>query len=471
MVLKSLLCVKESYFIDETLTESKRNMNSAFQRLFQPKAYRESIEEKPDKIPNEALERIFRISMFERMMNVVDDLSMRRLRDIFSGAESGRLGDLIDTYIKIENSDARLKGMIKNRRMAASRASQVVVPADEENEQAVAAAGLVTENIKRLPWNQFQRDLMDGRMYGIAMWEKVWRRSKDGALYIDALHHIDHTRIEQYMLHPGAERYGELCLRFGRYGTDKLFLDEVSPYKLIIAANSDKEGMFDLAGVMRPVARWYVLKTFAVKSWAQYAETYGFPVPTITVSKKEFSENKKQIKTLLESVGVNRYGIFFDSMDYELHNTNSPAAIDVFEKFIALANTEQAIAVLGQNLTTEVRGGSHAASETHMTVLDNIVDDDIEWSEEIIQDQIVNEIVRVNFPSLPIDLYPTYRAVTKKSIDLQKLGQGLREMSRLVEIPKKYIYEESQIPQPGEDEPTIGGFSGGTVLDEMINSK
>ncbi|MCA1800648.1 MAG: DUF935 domain-containing protein [Actinobacteria bacterium] len=445
-------------------------MNSVFKSLFQPKAYREPIEEKDATIGSEALERIFRVSMFERMLNVVDDLSMRRLRDIFSGAESGRLGDLIDTYIKIENSDARLKGMIKNRRMAASRASQVVIPADEDNQLAVDAAELVSENIRTLPWNQFQRDLIDGRLYGVAMWEKVWRKRKDGALVIGSLHHVDHTRIEQYMLHPGSERFGELCLRTGKYGSDKLFLDEVPDYKLIVAANSDREGMFDLAGVMRPVARWYVLKTFAVKSWAQFAETYGFPVPTITVAKKEFNDNKKQIKTLLESVGVNRYGIFFDSMDYELHDPPNSSSIEVFEKFINLANTEEAIAILGQNLTTEVQGGSRAASETHMKVLGDIVDDDVEWSEEIIQDQIVNEITRVNFPNLPTELYPTYRAITKKNINLRELGAGLREMSRLVEIPKKWIYEESQIPQPAEDEAVIGGYSDG-VLDKMINER
>lgn len=443
-------------------------MKEKIKEFFSPQAYREPIEEKPKTISSEALERTFRVSMFERMMNVVDELTMRRLRDIFSGAESGRLGDLIDVYIKIENADARIKGMVKNRRMASSRASQVVIPADEENEQAVAAAELVKNNIRTLPWNQFQRDLMDGRLYGVAMWEKVWRKNKAGDLVIDSLHHIDHTRIEQYMLEPGAERYGQLCLRRGQYGIDKVFLDEVPPYKLIVATNSDREGMFDLAGVMRPVARWYVLKTFAVKSWAQYAETYGFPVPTITVSKKEFNENKKQIKTLLESVGVNRYGIFFDSMEYELHSTNNPAAIDVFEKFINLSNTEEAIAILGQNLTTEVQGGSRAASETHMQVLDNIVSDDIEWAEEIIQDQVVNEIVRVNFPNLPTELYPTYRAITKKHIDLEKLGRGLREMSRLVEIPKKFIYEESQIPQPGENEPVIGGY-GNDMLDDMLS--
>lgn len=440
-------------------------INSAFKKIFEPKAYRQNIEDKPERLSSEAVQRVFRVSMFERMLNVVDSLTMQRLRDIFSGAESGRLGDLINTYIKIENSDARLKGMIKNRRMAASRASQVVTPADENDSRAVDAAELVMENIKMLPWNQFQRDLMDGRLYGVAMWEKVWRKREDGKLFIDKLHHIDHTRIEQYMLHPGSERFGQLCLRRGKYGVDKVFLDEIPPFKLIIAANSDREGMFDLAGVMRPVARWYVLKTFSVKSWAQYAETYGFPVPTITVSKKEFDENKKQIKTLLESVGVNRYGIFFDSMEYELHNTNSPTAISVFKDFIELSNVEMAIAILGQNLTTEVSGGSRAASETHMKVLGDIVDDDVEWSEEIIQDQIVNEITRVNFPDLPFDLYPTYRAITKKNVDLQKLGAGIREMSRLIEIPKKWIYEESQIPQPTEDDPVIGGEG---VLDELL---
>lgn len=426
-------------------------------------------EDSPKKLSADAFKRTFDTALFSRMTTVVDNIKMSRLRDIFGGAQSGQLGELFDVYLKMESSDARLQSLSNSRRMAATRASHVITAGDDKNKKSEAAAQLVEQNISRLNWEKILRSLLDGRMYGATIFENVWKQV-GGDLMISKVNQLDHTRLEQWKLDENDPRYGQLAVLTGEYGQDRQFVSDFPEYKLITATNTTKTGYYDIAGVFRSVARWYVLKTFAIKAWAQYAEVYGFPVPIVTVDQDKYEENKSLIKQLLTSVGVNRYGIFFEGMEYELESASDNASIEVFEKYIDLCNTEMAIAILGQNLTTEVSGGSRAAAQTHLDIMENIIQDDVDWIDEIIQAQFVDPLVRVNFPSLPLEMYPTYKSVLDKKVDLQKIGAGLKQMSKLIEIPVNYIHEVTQIPKPDDGDETIGGFqSGSNPLVDAIN--
>lgn len=430
------------------------------------------VDEQPTTVSSKSMERMFHIRQMNRLINIVDSIEMKQLRALFNNAASGYVGELIDVYVQMEASDARLNGMLSARRNAVSRTRSVVTAGDEDNETASAARDLVNSNIEHLKWNEFRRSLMDGRLYGAAIFENIWQRGANGNLYIDKIKQVDHTLIEQYnsQYNVKGDRYGEIVLREDNLSPNRIFLDTLPPYKLIKAYRTNRDGYHDLEGVMRSVARWYVIKTFLIRVYAQYAEVYGFPVPIVKVSEDELKKQKSLIKSLLQSVGVNRYGIFLKSMDYEMHEAGGTTNSDVFEKYLNFANTEIAIAVLGQNLTSEVSGGSRAASETHFKVFEDLTRDDLEFTDEIIQEQFVNPLVRVNFPSLPPELYPTYRSVLQHDVDLQKLGLGLQAMSKLIPIPKSYIYEQAQIPQPDEDENVVDNTQGDDLLRAMSNS-
>lgn len=417
-------------------------------------------EDSPTRLSAEAFSQTFNTPLHTRMFSVVDDIKMTTMRDIFAGAESGQIGQLIDVFIKMENTDARLQSMLSTRRQAATRASHVVTAADDDDPRAVKAAELVERNIKRLSWQKLLRSFMDGRLYGAAVFENIWKKNGTD-LMIHEIEQIDHTRLEQYKLDARDPNFGQLAILSEPFGIRRQYISEFDPYKLIVCTNTIKRGQYDLHAVMRPIARWYVLKSFAVLAWTQYAEKFGFPIPTITVAKEDYQKNKELMKKLLESVGVNRYGIFFEGMEYDLHQAPDAKQVDVFSKYIDLCNMEMTINVLGQNLTTEVKGGSLAASRTHETILDQITADDIDWLDGIVQRQIADPIVRVNMPSLPIELYPKYTSVIEKNIDLQKLGAGLKTMAGLVEIPVNWIHEIAQIPKPTDLDDVIGGYKSG----------
>lgn len=446
--------------IFDKLTKNVRGVLNSDQNL------RAEIQADPDEMPTEVnskdMERMFQLRQMNRLIQVVDSLNMDTLKQLFVNAQNGFLGELIDVYVQMEGADARLKGMLSSRRNAVSRTNHVVTSGEEGNGPADEARDLVKSNIEKLKWKEFIRSLMDGRIYGVGIFENIWQRSPQGTLYIDQIKQIDHTLIEQYTSGSNFQdrvRYGELVLRPDNLSPKRIFLDELPPYKLIKAYQTNRDGYHDLEGVMRPVARWYVLKVFNLRVWAQYAEVYGFPVPIVKVAKEDFKKSKAMIKSLLQSVGVNRYGIFFKNMEYEMQQANSSQSIDVFEKYIQMANTEVAIAILGQNLTSEVQGGSRASSETHFKVLQDLTKDDLEWSDELVNDQFVKPLVRVNFPNLPLDLYPKYISIIDRDVNLETLGRGLKAMSQVIDIPTKWVYEQAQIPQPKEGEDVISNDS------------
>lgn len=448
-----------------------QSIRSLFNASDGPYAYEDfDGDEQPDSVSSASMERMFHIKQQNRLLNIVDELSMRQLRTLFNSATSGFIGELIDVYVQMEASDARLQGMLNARRNAVSRTPAVVMSGEKGNRQADEARDFVNSNIKHLKWDEFRRSLMDGRIYGVGLFENIWARGSNNSLYINEIKQIDHTLIEQYVTQYNlkGERFGEIVLRKDAMSPERIFLDELPAYKLIAAYKSNRDGYHDLEGTMRSIARWEVIKTFIIKQWAQYSEVYGFPVPIVKVSEEDFKKNKQTIKKLLQSVGVNRYGIFFKSMEYEVHQAGGQGQnVDVFERYIALANTEITIAALGQNLTTEVQGGSRSASETHYKVLEDLTQDDLNYCDEIIQEQFINPLVRVNFPSLPTELYPEYVSKLKRSVDLQALGLGLQAISRLVPVPRSYVYQQAQIPEPEEGEDVIDNSQGDELLRRM----
>lgn len=391
----------------------------------------------------------------ERFLDIASDLSMERLANIYGSASTGLLYDLYKFYRTMLGLDSRLSGMFKTRQQATAHAEYTITCADKQNPQAKAAKELLEKNIDNLNMQTIRETLHYGRAFGVCMLEKVWYK-QDGMLHIKKLPLIDFSRYEMLTnISPESPNYGRLLLRFNN---QTYFAEGISKSKIVIATSAEQPGFYDQHAYLRPVARWFVIKSFAVQSWAQAAETYGFPVVIAKVPESEYKRHKQTIKRMLQLVGPNRYGIFFKTMDYEVHSAATSLNVNVWSDLIDLCNTEMAIGILSQNLSSEVKGGSYAATESMLEVLGYTLQDDITWTDEIIQQQICNDIVLKNFPNLPRHLYPTYSSGYKNKVDLERLASGLQGMAKLTEIPVSYIHEVSHIPQATDGEPTIGGY-------------
>src|SRR5690606_14363612 len=70
---------------------------------------------------------------------------------------------------------------------------------------------------------------------------------------------------------------------------------------------------------------------------------------------------------------------------------------EVFAKLIEWANKAIAVAVLGQNLTTDVEGGSHAAAQVHENVRQDLIDSDAETLSTTAREQVLVWWAEFNF--------------------------------------------------------------------------
>lgn len=422
-----------------------------------PNPRKETIKEpkKTSAINLEDMKAVFTGAEYQRSVDFLLGLTMQRLANIFSEAASGRLYELFDMYRNIIASDARLHGIYNTRRQGCAHAPYTVTSPDKDNALAQEACDLVKKNLEQLNMQTIREQLFQGISYGVVISEKIWH-IVDGVALIKDIKLIDYSRYEMEMtVLANSELYGELkLLTNGQYQ----FVKELNPTKILLATKSSQPGYYDMDAFMRPVARWYLLKTFAIQSWAQIAETYNFPVVIVKMPEAEFKKNKGIINKLLSSVGPNKYGIFFDTMQYEVHNQSTPGSSSMLKDFIEMCNIEMTIAILSQNLSSEVQGGSYAAAETLLKILQFTLADDISWINEVIDKQIVDDITRKNFPTLPYHLYPKFSSQFDQPVNLSELSAGLMGMSRLIKIPVDYIYERSQIPTPDENQEVIGGL-------------
>lgn len=401
---------------------------------------------------------------FGRQLNVLEEMSIDRLQSVFGMAQSGELGYAVDLYRRIESSDARLHGLIAQRREAVTSSKyEVAAASDSAFDQEVAA--FVRDNLWKLRVDKILERAMNGKLYGVDVCEKIYEFSDSNKYpknaYIKSIQGIDVHRIEMDMMNTFSEEYGMLYLKDPKSGIMDIKLNDIPAYKIAVATATEERAFYDLGAVMRPVAKWYILKAFIVAAWAQFAELYGFPVPIVKVSPDFYKQNKETIKEMLETVGLQRYGIFFDNMSHEFHDSNKQATVGVYKELIDLCNTEMAIAITGQNLSSEVSGGSFAAATTHKDILMSFVAADLRFCNEYVNTQIVEPLVKINFPQLSATQMPEFRATIDTQINRVEAARGLKEAAGLIEIEKSYVYDTLQIPAPSEDAQKNGTVIGG----------
>lgn len=398
-------------------------------------------------------EQIVSYLPIERQVNVFTNLNMAQVKNLIAAGETGYLGALYSLYEYIESSDSRIQGMLSVRRKSVSKNKYQITASDPEHE----SVKFIRDNIKHLRWKTVIESLVDARLYGMVGLLKHYGQDKDGRIIVDKITQIDKTKFAQanYLT---AKRTGEPIIYKYQYGNEHVTVHDLLDRNLILFGSAGNiAGKYDMAGTMRSIGRWFVIKQFAIQSWALFAEKYGFPVAVMKATEADYNKNKATAIKLLQSVGANRYAYILKDMDFETVSANGANNVDVFKQLINEANTEMAIGILGQNLTTEVKGGSLAAADIHDGIKDDIVTADIQFVDEIINDQFIRPLIALNFPELDEEDYPRYETEVDTPFDVQAEITALTLASNLIPIGKKHIYDRLRIPAPEEDEETIGG--------------
>lgn len=126
-----------------------------------------------------------------------------------------------------------------------------------------------------------------------------------------------------------------------------------------------------MRGAVRCLGLEDAVRTYAVRDWARYSEKHGFPVIGLKVplGSSETAETRDMVDEVMSlgSEGLivlpqsERQGASYDATLIEPRDT----AWQAFERLIERCDADVSLAILGQNLTSEVTGGSFAAAQVH----------------------------------------------------------------------------------------------------------
>lgn len=339
-----------------------------------------------------------------------------------------KMGKDISAYREIL-SDSHVGGCVRRRKAAIKGLEWRITPTGNEKTDEI-----LTALFDRLPMSHIISQILDATLFGYQALEVMWE-SENGLLLPTAIvgkpqEWFVFDEENQLMLRTKDNRNGDLV-------PEKKFLlatqqaDFLNPY-----------GRADLA-----MCFWAAtFKKGGFKFWLEFMEKYGSPW---LVGKHPRQAQIHEIDELLDSMekmlGTAVAAIPEDSSIDLKESASKGASSQVFDDFLRYCKSEIAIALLGQNQTTEAEA-NRASATAGLEVTRDIRNDDASLVEGVFN-QLLAWICELNFS---VDTVPTFELFEQESIDklqaerdklLTEMGVGFTEQY----IHRAYGFEEGDI--------------------------
>jgi phage gp29-like protein len=328
---------------------------------------------------------------------------------IMQAADVGDTCQMIDTFGDSRDRDAHLDGVTRKRAQSMMGRPIAFPPAQgfEDDKEAQQIAKL-TRRILLAESRDFRSmlaHLMTGAPYGFAVAKLRWTTNA----------------TSEYVPHLDAN--GAHCNRFaftrdtreiGFYaGTYRSHLNvkKLADYPDAFVAHVPMGGRSDYPwrrGAMRSCIIPSFIKRAGLRWWMRLCERFGMPQPYATIPQgidhdgESDDDTAAVILASLKNLSTNWAAVFSEGVEIDSIPGSGNVNAEVHKGLIEWGNTTQSISMLGQNLTTEVQGGSFAAAESHRYVAGDLHLADATELASTITQQIVEPLVRYNWPGAPV---------------------------------------------------------------------
>lgn len=195
---------------------------------------------------------------------------------------------------------------------------------------------------------------------------------------------------------------------------------------LVFGYGSERSWM---RGVVRCLGLESELRGLAVRDWARWSEAHGLPIKKALVPDRASDEDKDRFFSDVADMGSSGTVLLPQgnsdeaSFDLELLEAKGNES-EGFEKLIQLVSTDISIAILGQNLTTEVSGGSYAAANVHERVRQDYLEADTETLATTLHEQVLQPWALYNRGDAQLAPMPHWDAALPE--DKEKLATTLK---------------------------------------------
>ncbi len=208
--------------------------------------------------------------------------------------------------------------------------------------------------------------------------------------------------------------------------------EEVPEKKLLFvtseASYENPYGKPLLSEVFWPVT----FKRGGYKFWITFLEKYGIPYLIGKVPVGTTEDKKDELLTSLSRMVMDAVAVIEDNASIDILAIQGRGASAMYSDFLKELNTEIAISILGQNLTTEVREGSRAAAQVHQTVREDLtISDKMLISNAF--NRLISWICELNFNSEP----PEFKFIEEDDPQ-REWAERDNILSKQIKFSKKY---------------------------------
>lgn len=157
-----------------------------------------------------------------------------------------------------------------------------------------------------------------------------------------------------------------------------------------------------MRGAVRAIAPWWLARNYALRDWARYSERHGMPIikglTPAAADPLQIQQFRDALSTLGQETCVQLPQGTDKAFSYNVELLEaSDGAWEGFAQLIASCDREITLALLAQNLTTEVKEGSFAAARVHADVRQALVEADARALAQMIYMQLARPFAAMNF--------------------------------------------------------------------------
>lgn len=185
-------------------------------------------------------------------------------------------------------------------------------------------------------------------------------------------------------------------------------------------------------GLWRGLARWWLLKSYAIDDWGRHGENAARAVATS--DQKSTKDQRRKLAAEIYEAGKDPVIVMPQGFDLKLVEATANTR-DIYDAQVGAADKAFSIGVLGQNLTTDVEGGSFAAAKVHSKVEAQRIEADAEREATWARTQVLVWYAEWNYGNR--DLAPWPLRNTEPPEDMVQKSEVLERVARAVAIFEK----------------------------------
>jgi phage gp29-like protein len=278
-------------------------------------------------------------------------------------------------------ADAHLGGCVKSRKSGVRSLEWAI----DRGRARSSQARLIEDVFNSLDLERIINEILDAPLFGYSVLEVMWDKLGSNVLPVDVV-----GKPRQWFVFDDQN-----ALRLLRKGNPNGI--ELPERKFLIAVNEaaydNPYGVAELSRCFWPIT----FKKGGLKFWVGFTEKYGMPYLWGKHPRGADPKETEALADMLNAMVTDAIIVTPDDESIQIVESSGKAgSAAIYRELLEFCKTEVAIAILGQNLTTEVKGGSFAAAQSHMSVRADIIETDRRLVESVMN-ELISWTYEINF--------------------------------------------------------------------------